>query len=573
MIRIKLRSSVYVVSAMSVMLAGCGGSGSSGGDTPASVSTYTGVVLDGPLQGASVFADINRNGVKDPGEPVTTTDANGKYTLQMSRDIFQPPVIVEVLPSTVDADTGKAVGKFYRMEAPDGVYSVINPITSMIKAVMLVNPGLKRTEAESIVRGYLNLSDTYEIYADYTITERPGGVSEDKWKRFLSESGRVHNIARIAAATMADYWERASKAYGGSIPADKVAQVQSVLVEATLKSVAPMAGRVPNDGLVDLSTLVISDPGFSADQIDARLRQMAVGANASLSKIIGEGAVHMIPFKDAHGNYAHFVMRDGGSNNFTGQAVSGMSTVIQSDFSEAENRSMRALGSTDSVFDGSLRYDSTTGEDILGTTVNAFRWRLAKLPTAGEKMRSTIDARWLNNENAVWPNGAQIYRGLVKVGASGLLAYIKDSAQYKDGLLPDSLVSLYGENSASGFRLGNLGVRFKSGDFGSQFGGTTSLQSLANGVVNLPQAGRWDVRRNFAGQTYVTLTVPADYQPDIADQLKDRLFSNLSTPSSALIQISTTQYTLGWYVPEGRYAELMLLNDAAFNALKANLKW
>jgi len=188
-------------------------------------------------------------------------------------------------------------------------------------------------------------------------------------------------------------------------------------------------------------------------------------------------------------------------------------------------------------------------------------------------MRSTIDARWLYNENAVWPNGAQVYRGLVKVGASGLLAYIKDSAQYKDGLLPDSLVSLYGENSVSGFRLGNLAMKFKPGEFGSQFGGTTSLQSLANGVVNLPQAGRWDVRRNFVGQTYVTLTVPADYQPDIADQLKDRLFSNLSTPSSALIQISTTQYTLGWYVPEGRYAELMLLNDAAFNALKANLKW
>ena len=63
----KLRSSVLLISALGTALSGCGGSGSQGNETPASGNIYTGVVIDGPLQGATVFADINRNGVKDPG--------------------------------------------------------------------------------------------------------------------------------------------------------------------------------------------------------------------------------------------------------------------------------------------------------------------------------------------------------------------------------------------------------------------------------------------------------------------------------------------------------------------------
>ena len=174
----KLRSSVLVISALGVALSGCGGSGSQGNETPASGNIYTGVVIDGHLQGATVFADINRNGVKDPGEPATVTDSNGKYTLRVSADIYHPPVIVDVLPTTVDADTGQPVGKYYRLEAPDGVYSVINPITTMIKALMDVNPGLKQRDAERMVRGYLGLSDSYEIYADYTLKTPPASVSE-----------------------------------------------------------------------------------------------------------------------------------------------------------------------------------------------------------------------------------------------------------------------------------------------------------------------------------------------------------------------------------------------------------
>lgn len=40
-----------------------------------------GIGVDGYICGATVFADVNYNGVLDPGEASTTTDAGGRYAL------------------------------------------------------------------------------------------------------------------------------------------------------------------------------------------------------------------------------------------------------------------------------------------------------------------------------------------------------------------------------------------------------------------------------------------------------------------------------------------------------------
>lgn len=61
-------------------LAGCGGGGSS--PPSASTSSVSGVVLDGPIQGATVCLDVNANQLCDSGEPTSApTDAQGNYTI------------------------------------------------------------------------------------------------------------------------------------------------------------------------------------------------------------------------------------------------------------------------------------------------------------------------------------------------------------------------------------------------------------------------------------------------------------------------------------------------------------
>jgi hypothetical protein len=37
--------------------------------------TFSGVVIDGYISGATLFLDANKNGVKDTNEPSTTTDS------------------------------------------------------------------------------------------------------------------------------------------------------------------------------------------------------------------------------------------------------------------------------------------------------------------------------------------------------------------------------------------------------------------------------------------------------------------------------------------------------------------
>lgn len=91
--------------------AGCGSSGSSvtSSDTGAAKSTISGAVADGYLENATVFMDKSDppNYQLDSGEPSTTTDADGKYTLTVDpADVgLYPVVALAIAGQTIDHDT------------------------------------------------------------------------------------------------------------------------------------------------------------------------------------------------------------------------------------------------------------------------------------------------------------------------------------------------------------------------------------------------------------------------------------------------------------------------------------
>jgi len=51
------------------------------------LNTIQGRAIDGELVGATVFLDLNLNGVVDSGEPSTLTDSNGSYTLSLTQEV------------------------------------------------------------------------------------------------------------------------------------------------------------------------------------------------------------------------------------------------------------------------------------------------------------------------------------------------------------------------------------------------------------------------------------------------------------------------------------------------------
>ena len=148
--------------ALAATLTACGGGGggSAGTSTQASATTLSGTAVDGYLQGARVFLDVNGNGLADTGEPTATTDANGRYSLdysQVSSPILGMRVIVT---GGVDTDTGYAFTGMLTARA-DGVQAgqLVSPLTSLVDALVAQGLGLDAARAKVAAALGLGVAD------------------------------------------------------------------------------------------------------------------------------------------------------------------------------------------------------------------------------------------------------------------------------------------------------------------------------------------------------------------------------------------------------------------------------
>jgi len=151
-------------------LSACGGGGG-GGDSSGTVApalvTASGVVIDGTLANATVFLDLNGNGIQDSGEPSTTTGANGAFSLQATASQLSSISIIALATAgtTTDSDNpGKTIAANFSLIAPPGSYQVISPITSLVVANIQSTGSV--SAAASAVAATLNIpiSALYENY-------------------------------------------------------------------------------------------------------------------------------------------------------------------------------------------------------------------------------------------------------------------------------------------------------------------------------------------------------------------------------------------------------------------------
>lgn len=107
-----------------------------------------GVAIDGYLAGASVYVDLNGNGILDTGEPQSITDANGGYALDGQ-------IATVTVVGGVDTASGKPFEGILR--APAGS-TVVTPLTTLVSA--LQESGASLVEATQNVLKALKLDDT-----------------------------------------------------------------------------------------------------------------------------------------------------------------------------------------------------------------------------------------------------------------------------------------------------------------------------------------------------------------------------------------------------------------------------
>ncbi len=129
-----------------VVAAGGGGGGA---------LAFAGELINGYIRGATVFQDLNGNGVLDAGEPTTTTDANGAFTFATPLTNTTAPIIAF---GGVDISSGQAYTNI--LKAPVGS-AVITPLTTLVQA--LVDQGLSVSDALSTVGSVLGLPPGVDV--------------------------------------------------------------------------------------------------------------------------------------------------------------------------------------------------------------------------------------------------------------------------------------------------------------------------------------------------------------------------------------------------------------------------
>jgi hypothetical protein len=187
--------------------------GSGGDDTPApppppAPAQISGVVADGPLQGATACYDLNDNGACDTGEPSATTDADGKYSFSVDAAAAGQHAVVAQVPATaIDKDTGAAIGAAIVLLSPPsgagGTQSVfVSPLTTVV-AHTAADTGATVVEATARVQAQLELA--VSPLADFTAASAAPelGLAARSVGRVMVDTARLASDASVPAAQAA----------------------------------------------------------------------------------------------------------------------------------------------------------------------------------------------------------------------------------------------------------------------------------------------------------------------------------------------------------------------------------
>jgi hypothetical protein len=210
-----------------------------------------GTAVDGYLQGSTVFLDVNRNGLADAGEPATTTDASGRYSLNYSQLTTAVTGLPLVVTGGIDTDTGYAFTGRLSATADKAAGQVITPLTSLVDAVVAQGLAQDATAAKVLVAKALGLT-----VADLAVDPVAALLSQPG---IYSTAVELQRVVQLLASVNAQTGEsshkaqeRVMKAFAAAIQAQNSAASVSQLVAAlslTHKTGAQQLANALHDGV------------------------------------------------------------------------------------------------------------------------------------------------------------------------------------------------------------------------------------------------------------------------------------------------------------------------------------
>ncbi len=258
---------------------GGGGGGGSDGGSGSAAPLETGTAIDGYLVNATVFQDVNDNGIFDSGEPNTTTDAQGNYAIAL--DPSNPTAKLVSIGGT-DSSTGQPFTG--TLTAPAGS-TVISPLTTLVQSLVEANADsdtpLSVADANEQLAAALGL-DSGTNLLELDPVEAIENATDPSDAAAFAAAAQVAAVISAAAATQDD-------AQGSSDASEAVA---ASLAQQLLDAAAEPGEPDPSAVLSDAAAIA---EALEEAQVDAEEVSSVANAVQALNENIDEAVAQADP--------------------------------------------------------------------------------------------------------------------------------------------------------------------------------------------------------------------------------------------------------------------------------------
>ena len=437
------------------------------------------MVIDGYIEGATIFFDANKNGVKDASEPFSTTDAKGEYELDIP-DSFDTNKNGEIDPEegNLVAFGGTDTATGLPLETPVSApidSTVVTLLTTLVTDLMA--GGMSQTEAESKVKSALSIPAGVDLLdldpIASTAKNEPGGVET------LVAMTKVQNVitqttSLIDGASTADN-TAITKAVvaaintkiksGGSLDLSDSAQLESIIQQSAAK-VKEIDSNLNTQKLSEITpeaAQVMAEANQSTDQVKSNfLPEYIPSEIGKVQKVaLGESSIALEAAAAGTKPIAQVVSENTGASltakiQGTPAPTQPAVPIVKGDIIEVGNTSPEILGD-----DGKNLVGTDDNDTLIGGSGNDF--------INGRKGSDSLDGG-AGNDSIYGGKGLDTL-----TGGSGddILFGGRDADSLDGGIGNDSLY-------------GGLGDDFLSGENGNDFltggaGGDRFLLNLGSG--------------------------------------------------------------------------------------------